>query len=228
MRVLMPEQCYLHTFTRIEQLLLYPFFARPVPFLVRLAKLLFLKLLYHTHVPAWLEANVAGTSMTARTRRSGVAEWRSGRGRFPLFLPSAFPFLIHSHLSSELPPVPRLHSDHLFVFLFQLYWVRYPVIYETFNATSFAQELSPVPGHLRDIWCLVVCAMDTSLRSRLCLTGFLGTVYNHSRNVFPTQYSLQISKGCISLALVPAPTSQIRLSPLRLPMQLLWNTSNYP
>ena len=55
--------------------------------------------------------------------------------------------------------------------------------------------------------------MNTSLRSRLCLTGFLGTVYNHSRNVFPTQYSLQISKGCISLALVPAPTSQIRLPP---------------
>ena len=43
------------------------------------------------------------------------------------------------------------------------------------------------------------------------IIGLLGTVYNYSRNVFPTQYSLQISKGCISLALVPASISQIRL-----------------
>lgn len=58
--------------------------------------------------------------------------------------------------------------------------------------------------------------------------------YNYLRNVFPTQYSLQISKGCISLApLVQSSVSQIRLQsskncPLLLLVQFLSNISNHP
>ena len=71
---------------------------------------------------------MAGTSMTAVAEawswRGGVAEWQSGRGSLArrvsqgqgdsrLSFPSAFLLI---HLSSDSPPVPRLHSDHLFVF----------------------------------------------------------------------------------------------------------------
>lgn len=34
------------------------------------------------------------------------------------------------------------------------------------------------------------------------IIGLLSTIYNYSRNVSPIQYSLQISNGCISLALL--------------------------
>ena len=72
---------------------------------------------------------MAGASMTARTavaewRGSGVAEWQSGRGGLASLVlqgqgDSRFSFssaflLIYWFLVSA--PVPRLHSDHLFVF----------------------------------------------------------------------------------------------------------------
>ena len=182
----------------------------------------------------------------AEWRSGRAAEWQSGRGSlarrvlqsqgdsrfsFPLLFP-AFPSLIHFHLSSELPRVPRLHSNHLFVFCFTLsstvpgHLLDYVVcavglvcVIIGLLVYKYRRELNTVPGHLRDIWCHVVC---------LCLTGLLCTVYNHSRSVSPTQYSIQISKGCISLALVPAPTFQIRLPTLLLLMQLLSHTNNYP
>ena len=61
-------------------------------------------------------------------RRGGMAEWQrliarrvsQGRGESRFSFPSTFLLI---HLSSGSPPVPSLHSNHLFVFPIHCYWV---------------------------------------------------------------------------------------------------------
>ena len=134
-----------------------------------------------------------------------MAEWRSGRGSLArrvsqgqgdsrFSFPSAFLLI---HLSSDSPPVPRRHSDHLFVFLF--------------SAIAVDMVFSRIESSRIPLW------------GPLCaIIGLLGTVYNQSRNVFPTQYRLQLSKGGICLApLVQLSVHRIRLqSSKRCPLLL--------
>ena len=93
---------------------------------------------YGIYVAPWLGASVVGASMTARTavvetalwRCGVVAEWKSGRvaggfseagfsgqGDSRFSFSSAFLLI---YLSLDFPPVLRLHSDHLLVFL--IFW----------------------------------------------------------------------------------------------------------
>ena len=122
-----------------------------------------------------------------------MAEWQSDRGSLtrrvlqgqgdsPFSFPSAFPFLIR--LSSEPPPVPRLHSDHLFVFftsigplVFGHLWDTFipaPLVQLSVTACTVFSLLDTVNNHPRD---------DATLLYRLC-----------SRQSI--RYSLQSSKEC--------------------------------